>query len=281
MQLGVFAKTFKRPTLEEVFDAVVSHGLHCIQFNFACAGLPSLPEHIEPALADRVRRAAEARRISMAAVSGTFNMIHPDVRQRREGLHRLSMLASACEQLGTKVITLCTGTRDPNDMWRRHPDNDTPTAWKDLLASLAESLAIAEKYDVTLAVETEVSNVMDSAAKARRLLDELKSRRLKIVMDPANLFPTGELARMKQILDEAFDLLGQDIIIAHAKDLSRDGEAGHEAAGTGVLDYDHYVKLLRHIGFSGPLLLHGLAESQVDECVEFLRRKLGAVQESS
>jgi sugar phosphate isomerase/epimerase len=187
------------------------------------------------------------------------------------------MLASVCKQLGTDVITLCTGTRDPGDMWRRHPDNDTPAAWKDLLASLTEALAIAEKYNVHLAVEPEVNNVMDSAAKARRLLDELKSSRLKIVMDPANLFHAGELPRMSQVLEEAFELLGPDVIIAHAKDLSRDGDAGRDAAGTGVLNYDRYLKLLQKIRFNGPLLLHSLAESQVDRCLEFLRRKLRTV----
>lgn len=274
MQLGIFAKTFSRPTVDGVLDAVVSHGLHCIQFNFACAGLPSLPDHIDQTLADRIRRAADARKISIAAISGTFNMIHPDPRKRREGLQRLSVLASVCKQLGTEVITLCTGTRDPDDMWRRHPANDTAEAWKDLLASLTEALVIAAKYEINLAVEPEVSNVMDSAAKARRLLDELKSRRLKIVMDPANLFHAGELPRMGQVMDEAFALLGENIVIAHAKDLSRDGEAGHEAAGTGVLDYDHYLNLLQKIGFAGPLLLHSLAESQVDPSLEFLRRKL-------
>jgi sugar phosphate isomerase/epimerase len=277
MQLGIFAKTFSRPALEDVLDAVVTHGLHCIQFNFACAGLPSLPERIDPAVADKIRREMEARKISMAAVSGTFNMIHPDLQRRREGLHRLSVLASTCHRLGTAVITLCTGTRDAIDMWRRHPDNDRTEAWKDLLASLSEALAIADKYGLILAVEPEVSNVMDSAAKARRLLDELKSPRLKIISDPANLFHAGELPRMREILDEAFELLGPDIIIAHAKDLGRDGQAGHEAAGAGVLDYDHYLKLLRQIGFAGPLLLHGLAESEVNPRLAFLRGKLRSV----
>ncbi len=27
--------------------------------------------------------------------------------------------------MGTSVITLCTGPRDPSEMWRHHPDNHT------------------------------------------------------------------------------------------------------------------------------------------------------------
>ncbi len=41
MQIGIFAKTFVRPTLEATLDAVVAHDLHCLQFNMACAGLAS------------------------------------------------------------------------------------------------------------------------------------------------------------------------------------------------------------------------------------------------
>lgn len=274
MQIGIFARTFVRPTLEEVLDAIREHGLDCVQFNLACAWLPSMPDEIAPQVCDRIRHEMDVRNITMAAVSGTFNMIHPDIAQRRAGLRRLGVLAGACKQLGTSVITLCTGSRDPEDMWRRHPDNDTQEAWRDMIASMREAVKSAEEHSVILAFEPEVSNVVDSAQKARRLLDEIGSPHLKVVMDGANLFHAGELPRMREILDEAFALLGKDIVIAHAKDLSRDGEAGHEAAGTGLLDYDYYMACMRRVGFNGPLILHSLDETQVEQCVNFLRQKI-------
>jgi len=274
MQTGIFAKTFLRRTLEITLDAVRAHGLRCVQFNMGCVGLPTLPDRIDPALCDRIRNALGARGISMGAVSGTFNMIHPVIEQRELGLERLGVLAGACRGMGTSVITLCTGTRDPENMWRRHSDNDTPAVWKDLMEAMQRALEITEQTGVTLAFEPEVANVVDSAKKARRVLDEVDSPRLKVVMDPANLFHKGELARQREILDEAFGVLGPDIVLAHAKDLSHDGDAGHEAAGKGLLDYDCYLNWLRRIGYDGPLILHGLEESQVDECVAFLRGKM-------
>jgi sugar phosphate isomerase/epimerase len=274
IQIGIFAKTFVRSNLDETLDAVKAHGLDCVQFNLSCAGVPALPDRIDPTLIDYIGAAITDRSITMAAVSGTFNMIDPDVNKRREGLRRLRVLASASKSIGTSVITLCTGTRDPTDMWRRHPDNDSPKAWTDLLYSMQEALQIAEDNEVTLAFEPEVANVVDSAAKGRRLIDEMRSSRLKVVIDGANLFHEGRLAKMRDVLDQAFALLGNQIIIAHAKDLSHDGEAGHEAAGTGLLDYDYYLSLLSAVGFDGPLILHSLSEVQVDSCVAFLKQKL-------
>jgi|RhiMetdeSRZDD1v2_1073273.scaffolds.fasta_scaffold111538_2 sugar phosphate isomerase/epimerase len=274
MQIGIFAKTFIRPGLEEILDAVKACNLGCVQFSMTCAGLPALPDEIDPALADYIQAEMKRRGLAMSAVSGTFNMIDPDLTKRRKGLRRLSVLASVSKRMGTSIITLCTGTRDPTDMWHRHVDNDLPDAWSDLVSSMQQALRIAVDHQVTLAFEPEVANVVDSAVKARRLLDEMRSSWLRVVMDPANLFHSGRLSKMRETLDEAFELLGDQIVIAHAKDLSHDGEAGHEAAGTGRLDYDQYLLLLRKASFDGPLILHSLSESQVDQSLSFLRRKL-------
>jgi sugar phosphate isomerase/epimerase len=275
MEIGIFAKTFSQPALEQTLGEVLRHGLRTVQFNMACAGLPSLPDTIEPQLADRIRAAHESRGIRICAVSGTFNMIDPDLDRRRDGLRRLEVLASACARLGTRVITLCTGTRDPLDMWRHHPDNGTFAAWHDLLESLGVALALAERYNLTLAIEPEPANVVDSAPTARRLLDELRAPRLKVVLDAANLIHGRKIAQMPAILDEAFALLGHAIVIAHAKDVVGQGEAMRwAAAGRGLLDYDHYLRLLRRAGFDGPLVLHSLGPDEVAESVRFLERKL-------
>lgn len=271
MPIGILTNTFQQNSLDGVLDAIAAHGLRHVQFDLNCAGLPSMPDAIDPATAEAIAAAVAQRHITMSAVSGTFNMIHPDVNEREAGLRQLETLAGACKHLGTGVITLCTGTRNTTSMWRRHPDNDTPEAWRDLLASMTRAAAIAERHKVTMAFEPEVNNTVDSAQKARRLIDEVGSPRIKVVMDGANIFHAGELPMMQDLLKEAFDLLGNDIALAHAKDLDHDGDAGHLPAGHGKLDYALYLSLLRQSGYAGAIILHGLSENQVDGCVAFLR----------
>lgn len=277
MQIGILMGTFARPTLEARFDAVKACGLDCVQLSMGCAGLPAMPDEIPPELVARIRREADTRGIEIASLEGTFNMSHPDAEHRRTGLRRLRVLAEVCQPLGTSKVHLCTGTRDRHSMWRRHADNDSPEAWSDMVACVREAAEIANQAGVILAFEPEVNNVVDSAQKARRLLDEIGSPHLKVTMDAANIFHVGELTRMSEVLDRAFELIGKDIVLAHAKDLSHDGDAGHEAAGHGKLDYDRYLSLLHAYGFRGPLLLHGLSEAQVPGCVAFLRDKLAHV----
>ncbi len=277
MHLGVFAKVFGRPTLDETLDAIAAHGLTHVQFNMSCVGLPTLPDLVDLDLCDRIAAAFAARGLTMAAISGTYNMIHPDPSRREVDSNRLKNLAEACGRLGTSVITLCTGTRDPFDMWRWKPGNARKRAWLDLGETVYFLLEETEGTGVTLAFEPELANVVDSARKGRKLLDFFRSPRLKVVIDPANLVPTGSLPQMREVIDKAFQFLGPDIVLAHAKDLTRDGEAGHAAAGKGALDYDHYLRWLKKIGYEGPLILHGLSADEVPSSVEFLREKLGSL----
>ena len=275
MQIGIMAGNFNRPTLSERFGMIASHGIYCVQFSFACVGLTELPDRIEMDLCDEIRNEMVKNGVTMSALSGTFNMIDPDLNKREESLRRLGILASVCNRLDTSIITLCTGTRDPYSMWRRHSDNDSEDAWNDLISSMREALVIAEKYNVMLAFEPEVSNVIDSAVKGRRLIDEFKSPYLKVVMDGANIFHKGELPRMREILSEAFNLLGDHVALAHAKDLDHDGDAGNLPAGKGLLDYDHYMSLFKSHNIDVPIILHGLSEEDVDSCVSFLHMKMG------
>src|SRR5262249_44875367 len=135
-------------------------------------------------------------------------------------------------------------------------------------------------YDLCFAIEPETANVVDSPARARRLLDELRSPRLKIIIDPANLFHVEDLPNQRAILDRAFELLGTDLVLAHAKDVRVvGGTVHHVAAGTGVLDYPHYLTLLRHTAV--PLIVHGLAEAEVEGALAFLRGALAAAQRAT
>lgn len=273
-EIGILlATTYTTGTLEARLDEAKAHGLTCIQLGMSAAGLTDMPDAIPAGLPARVHREAAARGIRIGSVQGTFNMCHPDPEHRQTGLRRLRLLAEAFPQM---AVHICTGTRNQQSMWRPHPDNNSTQAWRDMAACVRDAVEIARQSKAVLAFEPEVNNIVNSAHKARRLLDEIGSPHLKITMDPANLFPAGTLPRLKEILEEAFSLIGKDIVLAHAKDLDHDGDAGHKAAGEGLLDYDLYVRLLRAQRFTGPLLLHGLTRAQVPGCLSFLRGKLAS-----
>jgi sugar phosphate isomerase/epimerase len=94
---------------------------------------------------------------------------------RRDGLARLPVLAAAARALGSPMLTLCSCTRDPVDMWRSHPDNTVPAAWRDLRAAIDEALAATEPWGTVLGIEPERANVVSDARAAERLLGEVSA----------------------------------------------------------------------------------------------------------
>jgi len=260
MQLGIFAKTFPGTDPAAVLRAARDAGYGIVQFNMACAGLPSMPDEVDAGTIAAIRAASASAGVAIAALSGTYNMVHPRDSVRRDGLRRLETIIETARNVGAPLVTLCTGTRDPDDQWRFHPGNDEPSAWRDLLAEMEKAIVFAEAHGVKLGVEPELANVISSARRARDLLDELRSPSLAIVLDPANLFDKATAAERQRLIAEAVDLLGPDLAMAHAKDRAADGS--FVAAGTGVIDFADFVARLRGAGFDGPLVTHGLMASE-------------------
>jgi len=96
-------------------------------------------------LVQRITDAAEQATVELAAISGTFNMAHPDPAFRREGLMKFEILSEVTARLRIPVITLCTGTRDPVNIWKWHPENDSKEAWGDMVQSIEAALSPPRK----------------------------------------------------------------------------------------------------------------------------------------
>jgi hypothetical protein len=336
MQLGIFAKTFPRPTLEQTLDAVVGHGLTHVQFNMSCMGLATLPDKLDEGSCVWIAQTLHERGLTMAAISGTFNMVEPNASRLQSNLRRLEVLAGACRWLDTRIITLCTGSLDLHDMWKWHPDNSRKSTWERLAETTRAAVAIADRHEVTLAFEPEINNVVSSVMRARRLLDEIGSPWLKVVIDPTNLLPPVDLDRLSEmlnearlfdaftasgvtpvetkgpflaILDEAFDWLGPEIVLAHAKnppgiektaataEFQRMWRESFGFSGPGLkqltgdvptekgmhefrqayswtLFYRPYLARLMGSGFGGTLIVHGLKEDDDGSMTKFLRELL-------
>ncbi|MFN0192362.1 MAG: sugar phosphate isomerase/epimerase family protein [Aestuariivirga sp.] len=275
MRLGIFAKTFPGNQPRTVLNAARQAGYAAVQYNMACSGLGALPERISPADAESVRRAADEAGIEIAAVSATYNMIDPVLERRKAGRRGFAAIAAAAKDMGTSLVTLCTGSRDPDDQWRHHPDNATQESWDEMCREFELLIAIAEREDIVIGVEPELGNVVSSAAKARKLLDTFKPKPIGIVIDAANLFETATLQAQRKIVSEAIELLGPSILMAHAKDRTAGG--GFAAAGHGVIDWKHYLSQLKANGFVGVLVTHGLEAGDALGVSGFLANQIAAL----
>lgn len=260
---------------DAMFAAIAEAGYAAVQFGFSTVTdtdytadgkieFPDCKELLKNGTMERIRNAAEAHGIAIAAVNGTFNMAHPDPAVRVEAVRRFDSFLAASKYLGASIVSLCSGTRYADHLWTYDPANHTDEAWRDMLDSMCRCTELAERYDLILAVETEASNVISTPEDARRLLDTVGSRHLKMILDPANLFLPGTARpeNVRPILRHAFDLFGGDIVLAHGKDIHAGDGIDFCATGEGIVDYPYLAALLSEIGFTGDMMLHGIYEEE-------------------
>jgi sugar phosphate isomerase/epimerase len=139
-------------------------------------------------------------------------------------------------------------------------------------ATFDRLLPAAATAGVRLGIEPEIANVVKDAPTAYRLLAELgaDAAHVGIVLDPANLLTTATIHRQGDILNEAFDLLGEYVICLHAKDVV---DAGYAAAGSGRLDYPLVFRLARHLPRAVPTIIQDASEDDAPRVAAFLRER--------
>ena len=292
MRVGILSGDFAPTNIDSLFGKMQNLGFASAQLAFSSFieigfipnGEIEIPEKIDAAIIAHIKKSAENHGIDIIACGGTFNMAHPDRRVRDEGLKRFKYLAESAGNLDCKIISLCTGSRNTGHLWRYHPDNNTPEAWADMIDTVKKAVEIAEKYNIVLAAETEMANIVNSPEKAKKMMDEVNSPSLKMIMDCANLFPAGEAKKenVRRIVRSAFDIFGGDIVLAHGKDISESSESFESdgikfcATGEGIIDYKQFAELLREYNYKSDMILHGIFdESKMTRGIEVIRKSMG------
>jgi sugar phosphate isomerase/epimerase len=273
MYTAIFSRTYAMKNVAEVIGAAAIDGYKGIQVNLSSAGLASLPDTVPPGVAAQFCQEARARGIRLAALSGTYNMAHPDARVRKASRAGFQNVVSAAREMGAPIVSLCTGSRDPHDMWKFHPENDSDEAWKDLRSELEFALRVAQEAGIRLAIEPEPANVIRDARAAEIILNEMASSHLGILLDAANLLTPETLSRQHAVIDEATGLLGEALLLAHAKDINASGQV--VAPGEGEVNLMAFTKALRRVGYDDALIAHGFAAEKAGLAAKVLQRIIG------
>ena len=270
MKIGIFSRVFPDESARCALAHAAEAGYSSVHYNMSSSGLESMPQTISSKDCDAITKAAEDYKLNIVGISGTYNMAHPDKSIRIKGTKRIEIIGIAAQRIGIPLISLCTGTRDTNNQWKYHQDNATPAAWSDFVETLQQVILIADQLDVNLGIEPEQANIINSADTAKQLIDEMKSSRIKIILDPANLFEETSLSNQRHIIDKFFDLLGNHIVMIHAKDRYPNGKSA--PAGDGIIDFRHCLFRAKLSEFNGPIIAHDLPASKAPKAAQYLHR---------
>ncbi len=207
-----------------------------------------------------------------------INIIHPDPGERKDARRYVIEQCEAAERVGCPMVTTHTGTMSDDIPISPHPKNWTWESWNLSVEALKEILDATSGMKVRLGIEAVNMTASNSPRAHRQLIDEIGDPRIKICLDPVNMMHLAVYYRNAELIEECFDLLGDDIIAAHAKDTwvlpNRMSAYITECApGKGILDYVTYLRGLSTLSTPCPLIIEHIPDEEFPGAKQYLEKR--------
>ena len=261
MNIGIRMHDAAPGTLRERAGFIREQGFSCVHLALSKTIDPMLmePAAATPGLAAQVRH--DLGDIDLAVLGCYLNLTHPDEAAYRDILKKYR----AHIQLARWMNAGCVGTEtgNPNAGYTYDPARShTPEALEMFIRRVAPVVECAEHFGVTLAIEPVYTHIVHDGKAARRALDAIQSDNLKIILDPVNLLHTDNVDRRDDVIREAIDLLGEDVVIIHMKDYQcTENGLISMACGLGEMNY---ADILRFAKYQKPFIQMTLEDTQPD-----------------
>jgi len=246
MQIGIRLHDTTALPLEERLAIIKKQGFTCAQVALSkvYGDFPLSPGALTPGLAMYLRRLFQSYEIDIAVLGCYLNLANPDPIQMESILNTYLAHIRFASVLGCGVVGTETGA--PNIHYVFEPACHTKEALQILVHNLNRIVTYAEKMGVMIAIEPVRNHIVYNPQIARQVLDEIKSPNLQIIFDPVNLLGMDNFVMQTQIIDEAIDLLGDDIAVIHMKDfIIQNEKMVSVAAGTGNLNYQPIINFIK------------------------------------
>ena len=230
-------------TLAERAELVRSQGFSCVHLALSkTLGKAYMePAALTPGLAAAVRQ--DLAGLDVAVLGCYLNLATPDEAEDERSLRRYIAHLRFSRWLDVGVVGTETG--DPNREYRYDPERShTEESLCLFIDRLRPVVRAAERLGAVLAIEPVFKHIVYDGKAARRVLDELASPNLGIILDPVNLLHESNLERRDEVVEEALSLLRENILVLHVKDYVRkaDGSLQAAAVGTGEMQWEPILR---------------------------------------
>ena len=261
MNVGVTTRSFPELTNAETADFLSQNGLMSTELCFSQTdsdfwvynGRSDLAEMTD----DRSGEIVEVYRrrgIDVVALGVFTNLIEPDEAERAANLAYYDRMMQIAAVNGIPCLpTECgfvAGSRGINA-------DQYEAAFEILLDSLKKLANRAEHYDVCVALEACVLDVVPSAKRAADLLAQVGSDRIRILLDPANLIANSSE-------EDMFRYLAEHVAYFHGKDRKLN-DAWGRVVGDGDIDWPLFLSLYHRHTEGVPFILEYVKAANVCE----------------
>ena len=246
MQLGIRLHDIKKAPLEERLSIAHEQGFACghLALSKVISEYPVDDGALTPGYALYLKKLFAKNELDIAVLGCYLNLANPNPESLNKIRKRYLTHIGFASLLDVGVVGTETGA--VNEEYKFEERNHSEEALDIFIHNVRPVVEYAEKMGVIFAIEPVYKHIVCNPKRARRVLDEINSPNLQIIFDPVNLLDISNYKNRDEIIEEAMELLGDDIAMIHIKDfVVEDGKLVSVAAGTGEMDYTKIMKFIR------------------------------------
>jgi len=239
----------------------------------------SVPELERDAYLSIVEREWKRTGLKSVIFANPCDLTMADAAQRQANVENAIGLLRRTAAMGvTCYNTMAGAILAPGTSYREFHKNGSAAAseaqWEWAAEGYRKIGAVAEELGVKLAFETHNCYIHDLAKATSRLLKMIGSPAIGVNLDMGNIV----LNANGETLDEAISILGNRIYYTHLKNVYLPTGGGFLVCplSDGVIDNRRLLRLLKEIGYAGPLGLEAPRQGDRDH---FARQDIAYVRE--
>lgn len=267
MEIGLLAHTVGQLPYKELPREIGERGFRYVQLALAKAisDVDTSLGKLSPGLANVIAEEFDRHHVKIPVLGCYIDMVNPDEDARRYGIERFKEHIRMARHFGAAVVDTETGHVSAK--------YNQEQAWDLTRRTVEELLEEAEKWGVIVAVEPANGHIIGTAQDWHRLSQEVKSTNLAAVIDPCNILRDKDFPRQDEAMREAFRLMGEHVVLAHAKDLytGPDGRLQETCAGKGELHYPLFIELLKQYKPHVHVSLESVKPEEMAETLKFMK----------
>ena len=254
MKLGLATNGFNNLTNDEMAQLAADAKLDCVQLfftqkdsNYWKYNRPVDVSAVTEAECHRIEKAYRSRGLEIQALGVYANLIEPDEAEREKNFRYFADMMRIAQTMNVRMLLSECGSVIVPGKGRDLSASLDERTWPRLVEITRRLIPLAEKHNVTIAIESYFQDLLGSATAVRYFMEEINHPRVRALLDPANLLPHNTV-------EEMFNALAPYIVALHAKDRKLHVTQG-VAAGKGDVDYRKYIALARKHCPNLPLVL--------------------------
>lgn len=246
MQFGIRLHDAVQAPIEERLKIVKEQGFTCahVALSKVISENSVAPEALTPGYAMYLKRLFDKNELDCAVLGCYLNLANPDAVQLKAIQEKYKANIRFAAHLGAGVVGTETGA--PNVEYKFEEACWNEESLQIFIKNLRPVVKYAEQMGVLMAIEPVVRHIVCNPVRARRVLDEIDSPNLRIILDPVNLLESYNYEKQDEIIDEAIELLGRDVAVLHVKDfVIKDGRLVSVPVGQGQCHWDRIIPYMK------------------------------------